>query len=64
MSPEAGLERSPGRTRRVGLGRAVRVHILYRLAEETDGGVVVHDDVYDMGMSASDEELARQRSGH
>jgi murein L,D-transpeptidase YcbB/YkuD len=58
------LERSPGRTRRVGLERAVRVHILYRLAEETDGGVVVHDDVYGMGMSASEEELARQRSGH
>jgi murein L,D-transpeptidase YcbB/YkuD len=58
-----GLERSSRRTRRVRLERPVTVHIVYRLAEEIDGEVVVHEDVYDMGMSATEEALLREGSG-
>jgi murein L,D-transpeptidase YcbB/YkuD len=57
------LEESPTRTRRVPLQRPVQVKIVYRLAEEIDGEVEVHDDVYDMGMSAAEEALAARRSG-
>jgi murein L,D-transpeptidase YcbB/YkuD len=54
----ASLERNSGRTHRIALSTPVRVHIVYRLAEELDGGVRVYDDVYDVGMSATERELA------
>ena len=54
-----GLEANPGRTRRVALQTPVRVEIVYRLTEEIDGKVQVHDDVYDIGMSTAERELAR-----
>ena len=57
------LEGHSRRTHRVALGQPVRVHIVYRLAEEIDGEVRVYQDVYDIGMSATEEDLARQRAG-
>ena len=54
------LERSSGRTRRIELPEPVTVRIVYRLAEEVDGRVHVHEDVYGMGMTARERELARR----
>lgn len=54
------LERSSRRTRRVELPEPVTVRIVYRLAEEVDGRVLVHEDVYDMGMTSRERELARR----
>jgi murein L,D-transpeptidase YcbB/YkuD len=55
----SALERSSKRTQRVALPAPVRVEIVYKLAEEVDGTVKVYEDVYDMGMSAAERELAR-----
>jgi murein L,D-transpeptidase YcbB/YkuD len=58
----AALERDPDRTHHVRLPDPVRVHVVYRLVEEIDGKVHVYDDVYEMGMSSQEQELARGRS--
>lgn len=53
------LERNSGRTRRVALPSKIPVRIVYRLAEEIDGKIQVHEDVYGMGMTSRERELAR-----
>jgi hypothetical protein len=52
------LERNPSRTRRIPLPSAIPVRIVYRLAEEIDGRVHVHEDVYGMGMTSREREMA------
>lgn len=54
------LERSPSSTRRVSLPRKIRVQIVYHLAEEVDGEILVHEDVYGRGMTQTERELARR----
>jgi murein L,D-transpeptidase YcbB/YkuD len=57
------LERNSGRTRRIALPAGIPVRIVYRLAEEIDGRVHVHDDIYDMGMTARERALAARALG-
>lgn len=42
----ARLSRNPGATRRLGLERPVRLHLMYEVAEVRDGRLALHDDVY------------------